>query len=354
LARQRLDGADREAVFYSSLPEMVRLGKLDALAIGTRCDTHAPYAVEAPRYDLPLYLEKPVAVSLAQARRLEKAFGKSKCPVVVSFPLRVSPICRRAKQLVNDKKFGEPVHILGFNYVPYGTVYWEHFYRDYSISGGLFLQKATHDFDYLSYLMGSTVVRVAACATFGKVFGGNKAAGLVCSRCREQETCLESPRNRARSGAGPHTKDHPCVFSRDCGSVKTGTNEDCSSALLEFDNGAHGVYTQVFYSRKDAASRGATISGYRGTISFDWYTNALKLVWHHARSGNAVKSGSGASHFGGDIELARDFIGVIRGTVKSRTPIEAGIQSAYACLAARESARTGKFVKVRQVVARRS
>jgi len=39
----------------------------------------------------------------------------------------------------------------------------------------------------------------------------------------------------------------------------------------------------------------------------------------------------------------------VRGTTESRTPIEAGIQSVYACLAARESAETGAFVDVRQV-----
>lgn len=352
-ARERLDELDRGgALFYSSLAEMVRKAKLDALAIGTRCDTHTPYAVEAARYNLPLFLEKPVAVSMAQALALEKAFQKSKCPVVVSFPLRVSKLCQLAAQLVREKTIGEPVHIMGFNYVPYGTVYWERFYRHYSISGGLFLQKATHDFDYLSYLMGRRIVRIGALATFGHVFGGKKAAGLVCSRCPEQETCLESPQNRARNASGPHISDHPCLFSRDCGSVKTLTNEDCSSALLEFDNGAHGVYTQVFFTRRDAAARGATISGYLGTINFDWYTNQLKRVWHHAPFSSTVTAGSGASHFGGDAELAHDFIGVIHGTCKSRTPIAAGLQSVYACLAARESARTGKFVKVRQVALR--
>jgi len=55
------------------------------------------------------------------------------------------------------------------------------------------------------------------------------------------------------------------------------------------------------------------------------------------------------SHFGGDIELGRDFIGVIQGKTKSRTPIEAGIQSVYACLAAKTSAEKGRFQKVRQV-----
>ena len=55
------------------------------------------------------------------------------------------------------------------------------------------------------------------------------------------------------------------------------------------------------------------------------------------------------SHFGGDIELARDFINILRGKGKSRTTIWVGIQSVYTCLAARESAEKECFVKVRQV-----
>jgi predicted dehydrogenase len=125
-------------------------------------------------------------------------------------------------------------------------------------------------------------------------------------------------------------------------------NEDSSSALLEYASGVHGVYTQVFYSRRDAGTRGATVSGYHGTVSFDWYKNELRRVRHHAPFSDTVKAGAGLSHFGGDIELARDFIAVIRGKGKSRTPIWTGIQSAYTCLAAKQSAKTGRFVKVRQ------
>ena len=202
--------------------------------------------------------------------------------------------------------------------------------------------------------MGSPIVRVAAMATWGHVFGGDREAGLVCSRCDERETCLESPRNRQRSGttpasqAGVHT-DHACLYSVDSGSIETGTNEDCSSAVVEFASGAHGVYTQVFYARRDAATRGATVSGYMGTVSFDWYSNELRRVRHHGPFSATERAGEGASHFGGDLELAYDFVGLIRGTAASRTPIETGIQSAYACLAAKESAEKGCFVVVRQV-----
>lgn len=339
-----------DVVFYTTLDEMMRKAKLDALAIGTRCNLHAPYAVQAAKYDVPLFLEKPVAINMEQATALEEAFQKARCPVVVSFPLRVSSLCVLARQYITEGAVGKPIHIAAVNYVPYGTVYWEQPYRNFAITQGLFLQKATHDFDYMMYLMGEPIVRVAAMATWGHVFGGKKPAGLVCSVCEEQDSCLESPQNRTRNRTSGSHLDHPCLYSVDCGSPETGWNEDCSSALVEFASGAHGIYTQVFYTRRDASTRGAIVSGYMGTVSFDWYTNELRRVRHHAPFNATERAGEGMGHFGGDMELAHDFIGVIRGTTKSRTPIETGLQSVYACLAAKESAETGRFVAVRQVV----
>ena len=91
------------------------------------------------------------------------------------------------------------------------------------------------------------------------------------------------------------------------------------------------------------------VSGYRGTVSFDWYAGELHRVRHHAPFSATERATGGLAHFGGDLELARNFVDLVRGAAVSRTPIEAGIQSAYACLAARESAATGAFVAVRQV-----
>lgn len=349
-ARGRMADCDKsDAVFYKNLDQMVRKARLDALAVGTRCNLHTPFAIQASKYDLPMYLEKPVAIDMAQATALEKAFAKTRCEVVVSFPLRVSPLCVRAREYIETRSVGEPIHVDAVNYVPYGTCYWEAEYRNYKITQGLFLQKATHDFDYISFLMGSPIVRVAAMATWQKVFGGKKRAGLTCFKCGERDKCLESPENRRRNGLAGHANDHPCLYSGDCGSIETGTNEDCSSALVEFASGAHGVYSQVFFSRREAGARGATVSGYMGTLSFDWYKNSLTRVSHHQPFVMTERAAEGMSHFGGDAELAHDFLGVIRGKARSRTPIEAGIQSVYACLAAKQSSLTGKFVKVRQV-----
>ena len=348
--RERLADCDKKDVgFYKTLDEMVQKADLDGLAIGTRCNLHTPFAVEAAKYDIPLYLEKPVAISIEQALELEKAFVGSRCSVVVSFPLRVSPLCTITREYIEDGRIGNPVHIAALNYVNYGTVYWEQEYRNFDITRGLFLQKATHDLDYMMYLMGKKIVRVAATTTKGMVFGGNKPSGLRCSNCDETGKCPESPINRKRNNYGWHTDDHPCVFSIDCGRPESGTNEDCSSIIVEFANGAHGIYSQVFYSRRDTAKRGSIISGYQGTLDFDWYKNELKYVRHHRAFSDIIKAGEGLSHFGGDIELAYDFIGTIKGTAKPRTTIWDGLQSVYTCLAAKESSETSRFVDVRQV-----
>jgi predicted dehydrogenase len=349
--RSRLEGHDREAaVVYESLDAMVRHGRLDGLIIGTRCNLHTPYAIAATAYDIPLFLEKPVAISMEQATALEAASENRRCPILVSFPLRTSPLCEMTRERIAEGAIGEPQHILGVNYVPYGTTYWERGYRHYDITGGLFLQKATHDLDYMMFLMNSPIVRVAAMGTFGRVFGGDKPAGLRCSDCGEARTCPESPGNRKRNGSGGKLVDHECLFAVDCGTPETGMNEDSSSALVEFATGVHGTYTQVFFSRRNAATRGATISGYDGTLRFDWYKNEIEYVRHHRPFSDTIKAGGGASHFGGDLELARDFIAMVKGEItEPRSGMEAGLRSVYTCLAARESARTGTFVDVRQL-----
>lgn len=325
-ALARLPESERASVrFFNTLDELLREARPDALAIGTRCNLHAPLAIAVAATGLPLFLEKPVAVTLSQARALEESFARSRSEVVVSFPLRVSHLCRMVKSRVEAGEIGRLEHLLGVNYVPYGNVYFDSWYRDYQITQGLFLQKATHDFDYLSFLAGAPIVRVAAMAQQGRVF---------------RDRSLE-----------PVEGDDTYAYFDHIGHPETGMNEDASSALLEFANGIQGVYTQVFYSKHEAQARGATLSGLRGTLRFDWYQNDLRLH-SHAEAGTLTdRPPEGLNHFGGDGVLADNFIDIILGRAPSATPLSAGLQSVYACLAARESAATGRFVAVQQLTA---
>ncbi len=344
----RLRPADCEARFFSSLADLVREAKPDALLIGTRCNLHTPYAIEAARYGLPVFLEKPVAVSMEQALALEEAYlTHRETPVLVSFPLRYTPLHRRAREMLRGGAVGSILHLNGLNYVPYGTVYYERGYRDFAITQGLFLQKATHDFDYLMDLAGSPIVRITANWSRGRIFGGDRSAELKCSACHDAATCDESPENRRRHGAGGVLDDHLCVFSSACGNDRDGINEEASNSIFEFASGAIGTYTQLVFTRREGI-RGPIVSGPRGTLSFDWYKGAIHQVEHHAPFTGDIRMEAGQDHFGGDSELARNFLNMIRYGAAPETPLADGLRSVFTCLAAREAAENGRWVEVRQ------
>ena len=145
------------------------------------------------------------------------------------------------------------------------------------------------------------------------------------------------------------TPFHLCVFSKACGNVaENSINEEASNSIFEFANGAIGTYAQLVFVRREGV-RGASVAGPKGKVSFDWYRNELNYVEHHQPFSTTVKPGAGLDHFGGDVELARNFFDMIRNGGKPQSTIQDGLRSVFTCLAAREAAQTGKKVIVRQV-----
>ena len=349
-ARDRLAECDRsDVVFYDDLDALVRGARPDALMIGTRCDLHTPYAIQAFKYDLPLFLEKPVAINMAQALALEEAYAPGVCPTIVSFPLRTSPLCELARDFLRGGAVGptRTHHGDELRTLRHGLL--RCLLPELRDHTGV-IRPESHARLRLHLLPDGRTDRARRGHDDARsCLRRNKTGRPRCSACDEARTCLESPANRRRNRSGGTLADHPCSFGADIGSPETGMNEDSSSVVMEFASGAHGVYTQVVYSRREAGERGATISGYRGTLSFDWYANELRLVRHHQPFTEKVEADKGMSHFGGDLELARDFIAMIRWGDPPRATLRDGLRSIYICLAAKESAETGRFVDVRQI-----
>ena len=140
--------------YYKTAREMLDSEELDGCMIGTRCNTHTSYAVEVLRRNIPLFLEKPVSVTMEQLRALDAAGKATAAQTVVSFPLRASLPVRKAKAIIDSGEIGEVQHVQAWNNVPYGAGYYHTWCRDESVTGGLFLQKATHDLDYIQYILG--------------------------------------------------------------------------------------------------------------------------------------------------------------------------------------------------------
>ncbi|MDP6380939.1 MAG: Gfo/Idh/MocA family oxidoreductase, partial [Phycisphaerae bacterium] len=315
---------------------------LDGVLVGTRCSLHATMAVPVLERGLPLFLEKPVATCYDDLRRLRDVGLPHKDRVVVSFPLRVSPMAQAAKEIIDSGKLGTIEHVRAWNDVPYGWHYFQWWYRNEDETGGLFLQKATHDFDCINYLLGLAPRRVCAMKT-KRIFRGDMPADQPCNQCR-REDCLESIDNLLRRGV--MTPDKPytrmCCFAVDTG------NEDAPSALVEYETGMHMAYSQNFVvRRRPAAARGAKFIGYKGSLEFDWYTDELKVCMHHEPRVDVTTIDSSAlAHAGGDARMAANFIQVIRGQAPSNTPLDTGLLSVLMCLKARDSAEKGTFEEI--------
>lgn len=180
-----------EARYFENADALLGGCEPDGVFIGTRCPLHTPLAVEVLKRDIPLFLEKPVCISEAQYRTLREAAEGKLDRAVVSFPLRVADITVRLRQLVESGALGRVTMVQAVNNVPYGSVYYHSWYRDPSLTGGLFLQKTTHDIDYICHAAGLTPKRVFA-HTEKLYYKGDRPAGLHCPDCPDYRTCVES------------------------------------------------------------------------------------------------------------------------------------------------------------------
>ena len=346
LARRCLDAEnvphDRTRFFPDAAALLEHADQFDALIIGTRGNLHAPLAVQAAPTRLPLFLEKPVGITATQLEALHDAFAGREQSVVVSFPLRLTPLVQRVMEIVATGRLGTINQVQAYNYVPYGGVYFGQWYRDYETTGGLWLQKATHDFDYINRIISAQPVRIAAAST-QKIYGGHLPADLGCSVCDRIDACPESPRNIALrdDDGGMGREDHACAFNE---SIR---HHDAATALIAYDDGTHASYAQNFVSRRSAARRGARVTGYRATLDFDWFTETIQVIEHHGTGVDAIKVEIPHGHHGGDTMLARNFLDVIRGQDVSHATLMDGILSASMCLAARDSESSGAFEAVR-------
>lgn len=325
--------------FYADAEEMLAQEKLDGIFIGTRCNLHSELAAPVIRQGIPVFLEKPICISPDQYKLLLDTPKQMWDRVTVSFPLRYTIIVQQMKHLVESGVLGNIVTVQAINNVPYGNVYYHSWYRDSSLTGGLFLQKATHDLDYICYVLGKHPTSVTA-VTSKMYFRGDKPAGSRCEDCADAHTCKESS-----FYVKHYLKEEPsgefCCFAQDTG------NEDVGAALFTCPDGTIISYHQTFLVKNQAGRRGARFIGTKASAEFDFYTAELRVDYYDGKHTAVHKFTypEGLAHFGGDEELAKAFLSVMEGN-PSGSDLAQGMYSAAACLAAKASAESHQPVAI--------
>ena len=289
--------------WYADADELLAGEALDGVFIGTRCSLHTPYACRVLIWDCPCFWKSPCASHAPSMRRA--AAGKEK-QVVVSFPLRLSSITLEMKRIVDSGVLGRLTMVQAVNNVPYGSVYYHSWYRDPAETGGLFLQKATHDIDYIHFLTGERPVSV--CAKTAKLhFKGDRPAGLHCPDCPDYRTCPESS-YVVKNILKEDVQGDSCCFASDTG------NEDGASVIFTTESGMLISYNQNFVVKKSAGRRGARLIGTEGSAEFDFYTAEIRVDRYLSPQTVTHKFNFPAGmHFWRDEMLALDFLRVLDG-----------------------------------------
>lgn len=131
---------------YPDLRSLIEKEDLDAISICTPTSTHFELAQETIRAGIPTLVEKPLAYSSAEGEKLLHLSKEKKTLLTVGFIERFNPAIEGIKQILLEKKLGDPL-LLEFRR--------ENRWAGVITDVGVILDTAVHDIDTARWLFGS-------------------------------------------------------------------------------------------------------------------------------------------------------------------------------------------------------
>ena len=165
-----MEGGAQVRVF-DTLEQMAQSGEIDAVLIASPHRAHVAQAVQAFARGMHVLLEKPVGVTVRDAREIEAAALASGRAYGVMLNVRTHPCMRRMKEIVDSGEMGaiRRVHYVitdwtrGENY--YHSSPWRATWKH--DGGGVLLNQAPHNLDLLQWIGGMPASVHAFCG-FGR------------------------------------------------------------------------------------------------------------------------------------------------------------------------------------------
>lgn len=153
LERVRKVAEEYDTEYYTSAEEMFRKAKLDAVSICTFNESHVELSILAIEYGLDVLVEKPMAISSAEAKRLKKKVEASDRIVMVGMSSRFSYKFRALYGMSSSGELGEiyyaKARFLRRRGVPFG------WFTDLERSGGgPMMDIGVHALDAAWWMMG--------------------------------------------------------------------------------------------------------------------------------------------------------------------------------------------------------
>jgi predicted dehydrogenase len=147
----------------TSTDELFDTPDINTVVITTRHDTHAALTAQALRTGRHVYVEKPLALTMAQLLEVESSYAdaiaRGTPPILmVGFNRRFSLHIKRIKQALERVEGPKSLNML----MNAGSIEASHWTQDTNIGGGRILGEACHFIDLARFLIGEPIVNVNA------------------------------------------------------------------------------------------------------------------------------------------------------------------------------------------------
>ena len=125
----------------------------DVVDICLPTDLHTEYALRAIASGKAVFLEKPISLTIEDGVRTIEAAAKAGVPLAVGMVVRYFPEYALGNRLVRQGVVGRPAAVRTHRGgpAPKGAGGW---FMDHGRSGGILIDQAIHDFDWLRWTLG--------------------------------------------------------------------------------------------------------------------------------------------------------------------------------------------------------
>lgn len=145
-------GNDLNVPAFPSYAELLQQENVDGVLINTSHDQHKPMAVAAATRGKHIFCEKPMALNVAECQAMIKAAKENNVKLYVGHVARFLPLFKRIKGIIDSGLIGNPLAVSMTNYLPRIRSGW---WTKRSLKGGLLHSPASHEVDYMNYLLGA-------------------------------------------------------------------------------------------------------------------------------------------------------------------------------------------------------
>ncbi|MEX2502930.1 MAG: Gfo/Idh/MocA family oxidoreductase [Trueperaceae bacterium] len=137
--------------------ELIFGDDVDAVYVATPPLTHLPYVLQAAEAGKPVYVEKPMGLTLTECRTMIIACERAGVPLFVAYYRRALPRFERVRQAIHDGSIGTPRMLratLTTRATPAASDRTGWRFDPLASGGGLFVDLASHAFDLFDHWLG--------------------------------------------------------------------------------------------------------------------------------------------------------------------------------------------------------